>query len=576
MNQKIKLTKYEYKNRKYIMYMLFSTVIFLGCAILGIQIIDINSINSLPILEDLNSINIIIGIIAIPSCLLYYYMYKNNEFFILTLSYISILIEYLYVNFINNNSVLIEQLITFTFVFRVFLLTIAILNESKYANRIVTNKKRYIILAAVINIIGVFIEVKFNVNDILISNSRVLWNIFQYGILIYYFILLVLLSIRCVRKNIFIYTIFITTISIFTIRRLFYFNIFLKYSDKILEYNKTLTFIAYCILLIGLYIEVIRRIEESIRLNNKVSDFNELKIKYKEIKEIEKAKSQFFANLSHEIKTPINIIYSCIQLLEVNKINGEKALSDAYNKYDNTLKQNCYRLLRLVNNLVDMTKIDSGYMKLIFINCEIVSLVEDITLSIIPYVESKNINIVFDTYIEELEIRCDPESMERVILNLLSNAIKFTNNDGNISVIVEADDKYVFIRVKDDGIGISKDIREDIFNRFVQEDKSLNRKNEGSGIGLALVKSLVELHDGEVYLEDVSEGSEFVVKLPNIKINEEVNNHNRVMDVESKPLVQKINIEFSDIYELYWYYERNCIPKKLEIQFLFLKFSKIK
>lgn len=551
MNQKIKLTKYEYKNRKYIMYMLFSTVIFLAFAILGIQIIDINSINSLPILEDLNSINIIIGIIAIPSCLLYYYMYKNNEFFILTLSYISILIEYLYVNFINNNSVLIEQLITFTFVFRVFLLTIAILNESKYANRIVTNKKRYIILAAVINIIGVFIEVKFNVNDILISNSRVLWNIFQYGILIYYFILLVLLSIRCVRKNIFIYTIFITTISIFTIRRLFYFNIFLKYSDKILEYNKTLTFIAYCILLIGLYIEVIRRIEESIRLNNKVSDFNELKIKYKEIKEIEKAKSQFFANLSHEIKTPINIIYSCIQLLEVNKINGEKALSDAYNKYDNTLKQNCYRLLRLVNNLVDMTKIDSGYMKLIFINCEIVSLVEDITLSIIPYVESKNINIVFDTYIEELEIRCDPESMERVILNLLSNAIKFTNNDGNISVIVEADDKYVFIRVKDDGIGISKDIREDIFNRFVQEDKSLNRKNEGSGIGLALVKSLVELHDGEVYLEDVSEGSEFVVKLPNIKINEEVNNHNRVMDVESKPLVQKINIEFSDIYELY-------------------------
>ena len=551
MNQKIKLTKYEDKNRKYIMYMLFSTVIFLAFAILGIQIIDINSINSLPILNDLNSINIIIGIIAIPSCLLYYYMYKNNEFFILTLSYISILIEYLYVNFINNNSVLIEQLITFTFVFRVFLLTIAILNESKYANRIVTNKRKYIVLAAVINIIGVFIEVKFNVNDILISNSIVLWNIFQYGILIYYFILLVLLSIRCVRKNIFIYTIFITTISIFTIRRLFYFNIFLKYSDKILEYNKTLTFIAYCILLIGLYIEVIRRIEESIRLNNKVSDFNELKIKYKEIKEIEKAKSQFFANLSHEIKTPINIIYSCIQLLEVNKINGEKALSDAYNKYDNTLKQNCYRLLRLVNNLVDMTKIDSGYMKLIFINCEIVSLVEDITLSIIPYVESKNINIVFDTYIEELEIRCDPESMERVILNLLSNAIKFTNNDGNISVIVEADDKYVFIRVKDDGIGISKDIREDIFNRFVQEDKSLNRKNEGSGIGLALVKSLVELHDGEVYLEDVSEGSEFVVKLPNIKINEEVNNHNRVMDVESKPLVQKINIEFSDIYELY-------------------------
>ena len=542
---------YRDKNRKHIMYMLFTTIIFLGCAILGIQIIDINSINSLPIHEDLNSINIVIGIIAIPTCILYYYMYRNNEFFILTLSYVSILIEYIYVNFINSYNVLIQHLITFTFVFRVFLLTIAIFNEGKYANKILKNKRISIILAMIINFVVTFIEVKFNVNYILISNNKILWNILQGSVLIYYFILLILLSIRCIRKNKFIYTIFITTISIFTIRRIFYFDIFFKYSDKILEYNKMLTLIAYTILLIGLYIEVIRKIQESISLNNKVSGFDELKIKYKEIKEIEKAKSQFFANLSHEIKTPINIIYSCIQLLDINKKNGEKSLSDAYNKYEHTLKQNCYRLLRLVNNLVDMTKIDSGYMKLIFINCEIVSLVEDITLSIVPYVESKNINIVFDTYIEELKIRCDPESMERVILNLLSNAIKFTDNNGNISVFIEADEKYVFIRVKDDGIGISEDIREEIFNRFVQEDKSFNRKKEGSGIGLALVKSLVELHDGEVYLEKVSKGSEFVVKLPNIKIDEELDVYNKVMDAESKPLVQKIHIEFSDIYELY-------------------------
>lgn len=551
MSLKSEQMDYRDKNRKYIMYMLFTTIIFLGCAILGIQIIDINSINSLPILEDLNSINIVIGIIAIPTCILYYYMYRNNEFFILTLSYVSILIEYIYVNFINSYNVVIQHLITFTFVFRIFLLTIAIFNEGKYANKILKNKRISIILAMIINFVVTFIEVKFNVNYILISNNKILWNILQGSILIYYFILLILLSIRCIRKNKFIYTIFITTISIFTIRRIFYFDIFFKYSDKILEYNKMLTLIAYTILLIGLYIEVIRKIEEGISLNNKVSGFDELKIKYKEIKEIEKAKSQFFANLSHEIKTPINIIYSCIQLLDINKKNGEKSLSDAYNKYEHTLKQNCYRLLRLVNNLVDMTKIDSGYMKLIFINCEIVSLVEDITLSIVPYVESKNINIVFDTYIEELKIRCDPESMERVILNLLSNAIKFTDNNGNISVFIEADEKYVFIRVKDDGIGISEDIREEIFNRFVQEDKSFNRKKEGSGIGLALVKSLVELHDGEVYLEKVSKGSEFVVKLPNIKIDEELDVYNKVMDAESKPLVQKIHIEFSDIYELY-------------------------
>ena len=197
-------------------------------------------------------------------------------------------------------------------------------NEGKYANKILKNKRISIILAMIINFVVTFIEVKFNVNYILISNNKILWNILQGSILIYYFILLILLSIRCIRKNKFIYTIFITTISIFTIRRIFYFDIFFKYSDKILEYNKMLTLIAYTILLIGLYIEVIRKIQESISLNNKVSGFDELKIKYKEIKEIEKAKSQFFANLSHEIKTPINIIYSCIQLLDINKKNGEK------------------------------------------------------------------------------------------------------------------------------------------------------------------------------------------------------------------------------------------------------------
>lgn len=354
------------------------------------------------------------------------------------------------------------------------------------------------------------------------------------------------------RKREFIYTIFITTISVFTIRRVFYFRLFNDCSSKVIEYNKVLTFIAYLILLIGLYIEVVRRIEESIRLNSQVNDFKKLKIKYKEIKEVEKAKGQFFANLSHEIKTPINIIYSCVQLLDINKKEGDRALWDAYNKYDNTIKQNCYRLLRLVNNLVDMTKIDSGYMSLTFVNYEIVSLVEDIILSIVPYVESKNINVLFDTYIEELEIKCDPESIERVILNLLSNAVKFTNYNGNIFVFMDADDDYVTIRIKDDGVGISEEVQEEIFKRFVQEDKSFNRKKEGSGIGLALVKSLVELHGGQVYLEKgIEKGSEFVVKLPNVRIETEEETDNKIIDVDNKPLVQKIHIEFSDIYELY-------------------------
>ncbi len=551
-----KTEKYEEKSKKYITYMLISTIVFLLCTLVAIRVIDVNKINSLPILEDLNSINIIIGIIAIPCCLLYYYMYRNNEFFILTLSYISIFIEYIYVNYIVVSVGISEHLISFPFIFRIFLLTVAIFNDSKYVKKIIEKKRTSVILVLIINIIGTYIEIKFRVNTFFLEKNGLIWNIFQIKILIYYAVLLTLLAIRCMRKREFIYTIFITTISIFTVRRIFYFSIFKDCNDKVLEYNKVLTFIAYLILLVGIYIEIVRRIEESARLNSQVSDFKKLKIKYKEIKEVEKAKGQFFANLSHEIKTPINIIYSCVQLLDINKKDSESALWNAYNKYDNTIKQNCYRLLRLVNNLVDMTKIDSGYMNLSFVNYEVVSLVEDIILSIVPYVESKNINVLFDTYIEELEIRCDPESIERVILNLLSNAVKFTNNNGNIFVLMDADDKYVTIRIKDDGVGISEEVQEEIFKRFVQEDKSFNRKKEGSGIGLALVKSLVELHDGQVYLEKgTKKGSEFVVKLPNVRIEKEKEkeneNDNKIIDVDNKPLVQKIHIEFSDIYELY-------------------------
>ena len=466
----------------------------------------------------------------------------------------SFFIEYIYVNYIVVSVGISEHLISFPFIFRIFLLTIAIFNDSKYVKKIIEKKRTSVILVLIINIIGTYIEIKFRVNTFFPEKNGLIWNIFQIKILIYYAVLLTLLAIRCMRKREFIYTIFITTISIFTVRRIFYFSIFKDCNDKVLEYNKVLTFIAYLILLVGIYIEIVRRIEESARLNSQVSDFKKLKIKYKEIKEVEKAKGQFFANLSHEIKTPINIIYSCVQLLDINKKDSESALWNAYNKYDNTIKQNCYRLLRLVNNLVDMTKIDSGYMNLSFVNYEIVSLVEDIILSIVPYVESKNINVLFDTYIEELEIRCDPESIERVILNLLSNAVKFTNNNGNIFVLMDVDDEYVTIRVKDDGVGVSEEVQEEIFKRFVQEDKSFNRKKEGSGIGLALVKSLVELHDGQVYLEKgTKKGSEFVVKLPNVRIEKEKENENdnKIIDVDNKPLVQKIHIEFSDIYELY-------------------------
>ena len=521
MENIIRFKKYEMKSKTYIKYMLSITLVILFLSLNIINFLETKKINNLPIVQDINSINVILGLISIPTCLLYYYMYKNNEFFILKLSYISIFIEYIFVNYIIKDIGLSEYLITFPFVIRIVLLTIAIFNESKYANKIVKNKKISIIIIIIINIIGTYLEIKLNLINILVKNE-------------------------------FIYTIFIGTISIFTIRRLFYFNIFNNVFNNVLVYNSILTFIAYIILIAGLYIEMIRRIELNNILNNQVNNLMGFEKKYNEIKEIEKAKTQFFANLSHEIKTPINIIYSCFQLLDINKGKGETELWNSYNKYYGTIKQNCYRLLRLVNNLVDITKIDSGFMKLNFINYEIVSLVEDITLSIVPYVESKNITVLFDTYVEELVIKCDPESLERVILNLLSNAVKFSNENGNITVLLDANKDFVIIKVKDDGIGIAPEVSDYVFERFAQEDKSFNRKKEGSGIGLSLVKSLVELHGGVVYLEkSVEQGCEFVIKLPNKILDESKNEEIKSIDIDNKPLIQKVNIEFSDIYELY-------------------------
>ena len=224
-----KTKNYEEQSKKYIIYMFISTILFLICSLILIKVINVNEIKSLPILKDLNSINIIIGIIAIPCCLLYYYMYRNNEFFILTLSYISIFIEYVYVNYIIQSVGLSEHLITFPFIFRVFLLTIAIFNESKYVKKIIKKKRLYVILVLIINIVGTYLEVKFNLNTFFAGKNIIIWKMFQINIFIYYTILLGLLAIRCMRKREFIYTIFITTISIFTIRRVFYYFINLTF-----------------------------------------------------------------------------------------------------------------------------------------------------------------------------------------------------------------------------------------------------------------------------------------------------------------------------------------------------------
>ncbi|GKU27148.1 PAS domain-containing sensor histidine kinase [Clostridium folliculivorans] len=270
--------------------------------------------------------------------------------------------------------------------------------------------------------------------------------------------------------------------------------------------------------------------------------------KLDEALQYDQLKTEFFANISHELRTPINVIFSVIQVLDLYK-NKEDITKMPYDKYSNVLRQNCYRLLRLINNLIDITKIDAGYLKL---NCgvyDVIKIVEDITISVVTYAENKGIEVIFDTFVEELYIYCDPDKIERIILNLLSNAIKFTDSNGKISVLVEQIEDNVRIAIKDDGRGIPEDQINIIFERFRQVDKSLAREHEGSGIGLSLVKSLVELHGGTVSAKSIlNKGSEFIINLPITRIKEIEETPIIISNEDSR--IERINIEFSDIYEI--------------------------
>ena len=312
-------------------------------------------------------------------------------------------------------------------------------------------------------------------------------------------------------------------------------------------------FIITCIMFLTLLLLVVALIKH-IQYKNK---FEKEIIKAKDkAEEINRLKAYFISNISHELKTPINVILCAAQLLESKRVDNYN-INNENNTID-IIKDNSYRLIRLINNIIDVEKAEVDELTLNLKKGNLVSLIEDIVTSVIPYAKRKELNLIFDTEEEEIIMDMDIEKIERIILNLLSNAIKFSNENGNIYIRIMLNNDDVDIVVEDEGIGISKDDIPYIFDKFIQVDNTFNRKNEGSGIGLAIVKSFIDIHNGKIMVESqVGKGTKFIVKLPKIINNEDTtaDSHIYKSSFSEKNIIDELTSikcrakkELSDIY----------------------------
>jgi adenylate cyclase len=222
--------------------------------------------------------------------------------------------------------------------------------------------------------------------------------------------------------------------------------------------------------------------------------------------ELDKQKTEFFQNISHEFRTPITLIQGPLE----TAVSDKEGLS--YEQSAIALR-NSRRLLRLVNQLLDLQRLDAGRMQPSFRPCDLVEFVSQIVESFRPYCEKKGLRLATNMA-ECPKVYLDMEKFDKVVYNLLSNAMKFTPEGGTITVAIQSQNNHCILTVEDTGIGILPEQIPLLFERFRQAEGSENRSYEGTGLGLALVKELVELHGGKVIVESVyGQGTIFSVWL---------------------------------------------------------------
>lgn len=233
-----------------------------------------------------------------------------------------------------------------------------------------------------------------------------------------------------------------------------------------------------------------------------------------ELQQLDKFKSRFFANLTHELKTPLAMILSPIDLM----IEGEfGALSEPQKATLRSVYRAGVRLLKLIADLLDLSRLEESHLRLRIAEHDLVAWVRSVVDQVAPLTDRKRIELRVETTVESLFAWCDLDRLERVIVNLLSNAAKYTAIGGKVTVRVSKQDECAEITVEDNGRGFAAELSERVFERFFQaEDSGGNRAGVGgTGIGLALARELVELHGGTIVAEsEPGKGAKFTVRLP--------------------------------------------------------------
>ncbi|MEK6678536.1 MAG: ATP-binding protein, partial [Nitrospirota bacterium] len=253
-----------------------------------------------------------------------------------------------------------------------------------------------------------------------------------------------------------------------------------------------------------------------------VSVFNDIT----HLKMLDKMKSDFVSNVSHELRTPLSSIKGSVDNM-LDGIIGE--VTEKQQQYLFRIKNNTDRLIRLINELLDLSRIESGKIRLKLLPLSIRDMIKDVTENITAVAVEKDIKFLIPDENANFVVIADRDKLNQIFINLLDNAVKFSRERGKIEIKTERqDNNFIRVSVIDNGIGISEDDKERIFDRFYQTGNGSVAKTKGTGLGLAITKSLVELHGGKIWVNgEIGKGSKFLFTLPlynkQHQVSEEIN-----------------------------------------------------